>query len=330
MLILSRADVEALIDRERLLDAVARAMSDLSAGKASMPGRNAAMVPERDALLAAMPAYLPSAGALTTKLVTVFPHNTGVPSHQAVIAVFDPESGTPVALMDGTVITAERTAAGSALATRHLAREDARVLAVLGTGVQARSHLRAVVRVRKFDEVRVAGRDVAKARALAAEISKELGLEIRAAPSFEAAMAGADVICGATHPHEPVIRRERIRPGAHVNSVGFSLDGREVDAATIRDALVVVDQRDAALAPPPRGSNDLVWAIRDGAITPDDVYAEIGELVAGTKPGRTRAEQITLYKSVGVAVQDAAAAALVLAAARERGLGTEVDIGPSA
>jgi len=330
VLILSRADVEALIDRDRLLDAVARAMSDLSAGKASMPGRNAAMVPERDALLAAMPAYLPSAGALTTKLVTVFPHNTGVPSHQAVIAVFDPESGTPIALMDGTVITAERTAAGSALATRHLAREDARVLAVLGTGVQARSHLRAVVRVRKFDEVRVAGRDVAKARALAAEISKELGLEIRAAPSFEAAMAGADVICGATHPHEPVIRRERIRPGTHVNSVGFSLDGREVDAATIRDALVVVDQRDAALAPPPRGSNDLVWAIRDGAITPDDVYAEIGELVAGTKPGRTRAEQITLYKSVGVAVQDAAAAALVLAAARERGLGTEVDIGPSA
>src|SRR5438132_1142970 len=140
-------------------------MADLSAGRASMPSRIAALVPERGALLGAMPAYLPSAGALTTKLVSLFPRNKGIDTHQAIIAVFDPDTGTPAALLDGTYITAARTAAGSALATRLLARADASVLAILGTGVQARAHARAVTRVRQFREIRVAGRDPARVRA---------------------------------------------------------------------------------------------------------------------------------------------------------------------
>src|SRR3989441_9237279 len=144
-------------------------MADLSAGKASMPARIAAIVPERDALLAAMPAYLPSSGALTTKLVSLFPKNIDRPTHQAVIVVFDAEYGTPLALLDGEAITAARTAAGSALATDLLARRDARILAVIGTGVQARAHLRAVPRVREFREIRVAGHHPDKARALAEE-----------------------------------------------------------------------------------------------------------------------------------------------------------------
>src|SRR2546427_8755591 len=144
-------------------------MADLSAGRASMPPRIAAVVPERDGLLAAMPAYLPSAGALTTKLVSLFPRNTDRPTHQAVIVVFDPAHGTPVALMDGEAITAARTAAGSALATDLLARRDARVLAVIGTGVQARAHLRAIPRVRSFREIRIAGRHEARAAELARE-----------------------------------------------------------------------------------------------------------------------------------------------------------------
>lgn len=327
VLVLTRSEVDSLLDLDALREAVASALKDLSAGRASMPPRIAAMIPERDGILAAMPAYLPAAGALTTKLVSLFPHNNDRPTHQAVIVAFDPENGTPAALMDGEAITAARTAAGSALSTVLLARGDASVLAVLGTGVQARSHLRAVPRVlANLKEVRIAGRDEGKAGRLADELGRELRVPVRAMASYEEASAGAHVICGATHSPEPVLRRRWIGAGTHVTSVGFNPAGREVDGELVRDALVVVESRDAALAPPPRGSNDLTWAIRDGLVGADPVHAEIGELIAGAKSGRTSPEQITLYKSVGVAVQDAAAAALVLAAARQRRIGREVEV----
>src|SRR5258705_2177334 len=179
MLVLSRADVEGLLDLDRLREAVAVAMADLSAGRVSMPSRIAAIVPERDALLAAMPAYLPSSGALATKLVSLFPRNTDRPTHQAVIVVFDAGNGSPLALMDGEAITAARTAAGSALATDLLARKDSSRLVVVGTGVQARAHLPAVSRVRKFGSICAAGRDFREAQAVAKEIgggnSREVG-----------------------------------------------------------------------------------------------------------------------------------------------------------
>ena len=327
MLVLSRAEVERLIDPDRLREAVAKAMADLSAGKASMPARIAAIVPERDALLAAMPAYLPSSGALTTKLVSLFPKNTDRPTHQAVIVVFDAEYGTPLALLDGEAITAARTAAASALATDLLARRDAQVLAVIGTGVQARAHLRAVPRVREFREVRIAGRHGDKAMALLKEVRAWLPrAELRMNTSYAQTEAGADVVCATTHSAEPVVRREWLSAGAHVTSVGYNTAGREVDGATFRDALVVVESRAATLAPPPAGSNDIAMAIAEGAMTRDHVHAELGELVSGTRPGRTDRDQITLYKSVGVAVQDAAAAAMVLDAARSAGVGRTVDL----
>jgi len=325
VLILTRADVERLLDPDGLREAVARAMADLSAGRASMPARIAASVPERDGLLAAMPAYLPSSGALTTKLVSLFPRNTDRPTHQAVIVAFDPESGTPVALMDGEAITAARTAAASALATDLLARADPYRLVVIGTGVQARAHLRAVSRVRRFGSICVVGRDLAKAKALAMEFGGGNFREVGAYVHIEQAVREADVICACTHSAEPVVRREWLRPGTHVNSVGYNTAGREVDAATFRDALLVVESRAAALAKPPAGSNDIAMAIAEGAMTPDHVHAELGELVSGARPGRADAAQITLYKSVGVAVQDAAAAALVLEAARREHVGREVD-----
>ena len=302
-------------------------MADVSAGKASMPARIAAIVPERDALLAAMPAYLPSSGALTTKLVSLFPKNTDRPTHQAVIVVFDAEYGTPLALLDGEAITAARTAAASALATDLLARRDAQVLAVIGTGVQARAHLRAVPRVREFREVRIAGRHGDKAMALLKEVREWLPrAELRMNTSYAQTEAGADVVCATTHSAEPVVRREWLSAGAHVTSVGYNTAGREVDGATFRDALVVVESRAATLAPPPAGSNDIAMAIAEGAMTRDHVHAELGELVSGTRPGRTDRDQITLYKSVGVAVQDAAAAATVLDAARSAGVGRTVDL----
>jgi alanine dehydrogenase len=322
MLVLSRRDVEAALDPDRLVDVVAAAMADMSAGNGSVPNRTAAEVREVGGALIAMPAYVAGAGALAAKLVAMFPENAkrGLPTHRAIVAVFDPASGTPEAVMDGEVVTAMRTAAGSALSARLLAREDAAVLAVLGTGVQARAHAEAMRRVRPIREVRIAGRDPAKARALA----DELGAVV--AGSFEEAVAGADIVCACTHSPEPVVRGASLRPGTHVTSVGFNPDGREVDADAVARAVLVVESRAAALAPYPAGSNDLLWAIRDGAISPDHVHAEIGELVSGARPGRTAPDQITLYKSVGVAAQDAAAAALVLETAREMGLGTEIEV----
>ena len=322
MLVLSRRDVEAALDPDRLVDAVAAAMAELSAGHASVPGRTGAEVAEVGGVLIAMPAYLPGAGALTAKLVALFPQNAarGIPTHRAIVAAFDPETGTPEAVMDGEVVTAMRTAAGSALSARLLAREDAAVLAVLGTGVQARAHAEAVRRVRPIREVRIAGRDPEKVAALA----EDLG----AVPfgSVKEAIAGADIVCACTHSPEPVVHGASLSPGVHVTSVGVNPAGRELDADAVARALVVVESRAAAVEPFPVGSNDLAWPIRDGVFGPDHIHAEIGELVAGTRPGRTDSGQITVYKSVGVAAQDAAAAALVLQAARERGLGTSVAI----
>jgi ornithine cyclodeaminase/alanine dehydrogenase-like protein (mu-crystallin family) len=326
VLVLSRADVERLIEPDALRAAIARAMADLSAGRVSMPARIAAVVPERDALLAAMPAYLPSAGTLATKLVSLFPRNTDRPTHQAVIVVFDGANGSPLAFMDGEAITAARTAAGSALATDLLARPDAERLVVIGTGVQARAHLRAVPRVRRFRSIQVAGRDPGKAEALARELRDGSRPEVVSAPAIEQAVREADVVCACTHTVEPVVRRAWLRDGVHVNSVGYNTAGREVDGETFRDSVLVVESRAATLAAPPAGSSDIALAIKEGAFSADRAPAEIGELVSGTRQGRTDARQITLYKSVGVAVQDAAAAALVLEAAKKKGLGREVEI----
>jgi ornithine cyclodeaminase/alanine dehydrogenase-like protein (mu-crystallin family) len=297
-----------------LIDALAAAHAEFSAGRTSMPTRIAAHVAEHDAILAAMPAYLPSAGALTTKLVTLFPMNAGssLPTHQAVIVAFDPRTGEPQALLDGTAITAIRTGASSALSARLLAREDASILAILGSGVQARSHARGFARVRSLREIRVAARDRGRAEALAAELAVELGVDTRAVSDYEAAVLGADLVAATTHSPEPVVQREWLKPGCHITSVGVNPRGRELASEVVQDALVVVESRAAALAPFPAGSNDLVWPIRDGLIGEDHIHAELGEIVAGSKQGRTSPEQITLYKSVGIAVQDAAAAAVVL------------------
>jgi alanine dehydrogenase len=327
MLVLSRAEIQPLLDLDALRAAVAGAMREVSAGRASMPARIAAVVPERG-LLAAMPAHLPGDGGLAAKLVSLFPGNAGtdLPTHQAVILVFDPDTGRPVALLDGTAITTARTAAGSALSADLLARPDARTLAILGTGVQASAHAQAMVRVRPIRRIRVAGRDRDKAAVLAAELRADLAVEVEAAGRYAEACDGADIVCAATHSPTPVVHRDFLRPGVHVTSVGYNTAGREIDSATVADAVVVVESRQAALAPPPAGSNDLRVPVDEGLVGPDHVHAEIGELLAGTRPGRTSPDQITLYKSVGVAAQDVAAATLVLAAARAAGVGVEVDL----
>ena len=253
MLFLSRADVEARLDLDALIAALAPAMVDLSSGAASSPARIVAPVPGPGGFLGAMPGFVPSIGVLMAKLVSLFPHNTDLPTHQALIVAFDPETGEPIAVMDGTAITALRTGAGSALSARVLADPDASVLAILGTGVQARSHARAVCRVRPITEIRIAGRDPAKARAVAEELA-DLAATVRPADSYAEALSGAHIACATTHSVEPVVRREWLDPGTHVTSVGFNAAGREVDDATVAEALVVVESRAAALAPHPGGA----------------------------------------------------------------------------
>ncbi|HVS84046.1 MAG TPA: hypothetical protein VHD91_00275 [Gaiellaceae bacterium] len=295
MLVLSRTDVEALLDLDRLLDALAGAHAELSAGDASLPPRVAAF--SANGLLGAMPGYTPTAG-MGAKLVSLFPGNTApLPTHQAAIVLFDAETGIATALMDGTYITAMRTAGAAALATRLLARPNARVLAILGTGVQSQAAQEMFPRVRDVAEIRVAGRG-----------------------EHEDAVRGADVVHCATHSPEPVVLRDWVAPGTHVSSVGYNTPGSELDPELVRAAdLVAVEARSSAFVAAPAGAPELAGVDPEAAV-------ELGELVAGTRVGRTDPEQITLYKSVGIAVQDLAAAALVLAAARERGVGLEFEL----
>ena len=292
MLVLSQEEVERLLDVDQLLDALERAFVELSAGRASVPPRIAAF--SERGLLGAMPGYVD--GVLAAKLVTLFPDHE--PSHQALIAVFDAETGTPTAVMDGTHITAVRTGGGSAVATRALARDDARVLTILGAGVQGRSHLDAVGRVRDFQEVRIASRNPEHARAFAEETGAT------AVDTFEEAVAGADVVCASTSAAEPVLRRDWLDPGTHVTSVGSSMDGPELDRETVTAGLLVIESR-VAFQPPPAGSHELQ------GLDPS-VAVELGEVLSGSHPGRTSDDEITVYKSMGHAVEDAAAAALVL------------------
>jgi ornithine cyclodeaminase len=293
MLVLSRTDVEDLLDLDQLVDAVAAAMADLSAGRASMPPRGAAVVAERQAMLAAMPAFLPSVGALTTKLVSLFPENRDRPTHQAIICCFDPATGAPVAVMDGSHITATRTAAGSALASRYLARGDATVVAVIGAGVQARPHARAMARLPSVESIRVAARDQAKAESLVDDLRLS-GIAAERASSVEEAVARADIVCATTHADKPVLRREWLRPGTHVHSVGYNSSGEgEIDQATIADALVVVESRESALAAPPAGAIELRLAVEAGLIDRAHIHAELGELVTDVAQGRAEETTIT-------------------------------------
>jgi ornithine cyclodeaminase/alanine dehydrogenase-like protein (mu-crystallin family) len=290
--------VRELLRYEELIPAIAHALAELSAGRVVQPVRSVVPVAEHGGFLGVMPAY---AGALGAKLVTFYPENRGVHTHHAMILLFRPETGEPLAILDGRLITEMRTAAASAVATDRLARPDVRVLAILGAGVQAASHLEALRQVRRFREVRV------WSPRRAAAFAREHG--ITAAASAEAALRGADVIVTATSATEPVLRGAWLEPGSHVNAVGACRpEWRELDNELVRRARVIVDSREAARLE----SGDVIAAGR--------IDAELGEVVAGTGAGRTAPGDITLFKSLGVAVEDVAAADLVFRRALAAGL----------
>jgi alanine dehydrogenase len=312
VLVLSEADVDGLLDLEELLAALGDALTAVSTGRASVPPRVAAWA--ADGGLGAMPVHLDGV-ALGAKLVSIFPgnHRRGRPSHQALIALFDPADGTPVAVMDGTRITAARTGATAAVAAGALARPDAGVLAILGAGVQGASHLAAFPLVRDFREIRVASRTPGRAEALAAGHPAA-----RAVGSFREAAAGADVVCCCTDAREPILEAGWLAPGTHVSSVGGTF-GPELDPAIVRAGRVFVEWRGAAANPPPAGAHELQ------GLDPDTL-TEVGEVLAGTRPGRAAPEELTVYKSTGHAVEDAAAAGLVYRRALEAGAGVGVAI----
>jgi len=300
-LLLDAAEVERWLEPDELREVMAQTLMDLSAGRAAAPPRIAVRAPE--GLLAAMPGW--AAGVLGAKLVTVFPGNAarGLEGHQALIALFDGATGAPLAVLDGTAITAARTGAVSAAATDALARKEARVLAILGTGVQAEAHGRAVRRVRDFAEIRVAGRSRERVAARAAAWGA------LAAETFEAAVRGADVVCACTHAAQPILRRAWLSPGAHVNSVGIG--GCELDRETVTAGLLAVEAL-TAFDPFPIGAYELQGVDRSLGV-------ELGTILAGGHPGRRSEAEITVFKSVGHAVEDVAAAAWVWQRARMLG-----------
>jgi ornithine cyclodeaminase/alanine dehydrogenase-like protein (mu-crystallin family) len=295
-LFLDEAAVRRHLRMDALVPAVRDALASLSAGGVVQPVRTVVPVAEHAGFLGAMPAY--AGDALGAKLVTFYPGNRDVHTHHAVIVLFRPETGEPAAVLDGRLITEMRTAAASAVATDALARPDARVLGILGAGVQARSHLEALRLVRPLDEVRVWS--PRRARAFA----EEMGGDVRAVDSAAEAVRGADVVLVATTSQTPVLQGAWLAPGTHVNAVGATRpDWRELDDAAVRSARLFVDSRVAAL----RESGDVMAA--------EGEPAELGEVILGKLAGRRSPDEITLFKSVGVAVEDLVAAALVYRAA---------------
>jgi ornithine cyclodeaminase len=296
--VLGHADVVRALDPDRLIDALVPAFVAVSDGTASVPPRVAAQV-GAVGWLGAMVGYVPGVG-LGAKLVSVFPHNheADLPSHHALVALFDEQTGALLCVMDGMAITALRTAAGAALATRLLARQDARVLTILGAGVQGQSHLDLLPRVRDFAEIRIASRNPDRARALAGSRPGCIAVS-----TFEEAVRGADVVACCTDAREPVLRREWLADGVHVNSVGGTF-GPELDADTVATARVFVEWRGVVSHRPPAGAHDLQ------GVDPEKV-TELGELLSGRRPGRCGAAELTVYKSVGHAAEDVVAARLV-------------------
>jgi ornithine cyclodeaminase/alanine dehydrogenase-like protein (mu-crystallin family) len=296
---LDESRVRSLLRPEELIPAMRGALAALSAGRVVQPVRSIVPVAEHSGFLGVMPAYADS--ALGAKLVTFYPGNAGIPTHHAIIVLFRPETGEPLAVMDGRLITELRTAAASAVATDLLARPDASVLAILGAGVQARSHLEALRVVRTFRDVRVWSPRNAGAFAIAHSV--------RHAASAEAAVRSADVIVTATSSMTPVLLGDWVAPGAHINAIGACRpEWRELDDALLERARLWVDSTDAALAE----SGD---AIAAGA----RLVGEIGAVVNGTLRGRSAPGEITVFKSLGVAVEDVVSAELVWGRLTEAG-----------
>lgn len=331
-LVLRESDVRAVLSMDDAIALMAGALRAFSTGEVVQPVRLAMLVDAHAGYLGLMPAYLrpaPSGAGqavqetMGAKAVTFYPNNAArdLPTHMAVMLLWDSQTGGLLAIMDGRFITEVRTAATSAAATEVLARRDAGTLAILGAGVQARSHLEAMPLVRPVRQARVWSRTRASVERLIAELQPRAGVRLTACRSAEEAVRGADIIVTATSATAPVLHGAWIADGAHINAVGAPRpDWRELDSDAVRRARVFVDSRAGALAE----AGDLLLPVAEGAITNDHICGEIGEVLAGKIPGRTGEREVTLFKSLGMAVEDVATAHFVYTRARERGVGQEI------
>ncbi|HEX3551681.1 MAG TPA: ornithine cyclodeaminase family protein [Thermoanaerobaculia bacterium] len=326
-LFLNREDVESLLPMADCIEVVAEALRVLARGDAVQPLRSALWMPDRHGLLVVMPGMLGRAedGVAGAKVLTVVPDNftRGEDSHQGLVLLFDQKGGRPLALLDAGAVTAIRTAAASAVATRALAREDAGDLAILGTGVQARSHLEAMRAVRTLRRVRVWSRNFENARRLAAEEGARLGFAVEPVSTAREAVAGADLICTVTAATAPVLLGEWISPGAHVNAVGACTpNARELDAAAVARARLFTDRKESLFAE----AGDFLLARAEGAVDDSHCQGELGDVLEAKVPGRRSEDEVILFKSLGIAVEDLAAGRFIYAKALGVGKGTKLEL----
>ena len=325
MLVLSKAEVHELLPAADLVDVMEQALVAFSSGQVNQPVRTAVEVGPDRAFFGVMPASVSTPAAVGAKLVTVFAGNAanGLPTHHAVILLLDPETGAQAALMDGRYITAARTAAVSAVAVRHLARAGSAVLAILGSGVQARSHVEVLSRILPFREVRAWSPNPDHLERFVAGAASLAITAIHPAATAEAAVRGADVIVLATSSATPLVRSEWVDPGTLIISLGaYRPDMREMDPILVARARVIVDSRAAALVE----AGDIVQGIRECRFSAAHIAGEIGEVALGRVPGRRSADDVVIFKSLGMAVEDVAAALLAYQRAREKGIGQGIAI----
>jgi len=326
VLIVNQAEVPRLLPMAACMEAMAEALRSVSRGESLLPLRQVIMLPDKAGAFGSMPAYLGSPPAIGLKSITVFPgnHGTELDSHQGAVLLFETKRGSLVAVMDASSITGIRTAAVSGVATRLLARAGAGDLALLGTGVQALTHLEAMSHARRLRRVRAWSRSLDHARAFAQRAERSLGLRVEAAATAREAVEGADLVCTVTSSREPVLEGEWLAPGAHVNAVGASLaSARELDTPAVARARLFVDRRESALAE----AGDFLIPRHEGAIDDHHIRGELGELLLGTCPGRQSEAEVTVFKSLGLAVEDVAAARLIYDNALQQGAGTRVELG---
>lgn len=325
MLVLSETQVASLVDIDELIAALEQAHVQYSTGKAVMPVRLVVPLPQIQGRITSMPGFLSDDRALGMKVVTYFQENPkqNQPAILGSILLFSSETGRLIAVMDGSYITAIRTACASAMATKALANPETPVLGILGAGVQARSHIQALSRVRKIARIKIYSPSGKSGAAIQKEFEAKTGIKIAVVPSPEEALRDADLVVTASTAKTPIVNAAALKPGVHINAVGSHRpDMREIDGDTVKRAKVVVDSREAIMAE----CGDILLAIQEKSIDSDHIHGEIGEVLAGSKAGRESAAEMTLYKSVGIAIQDVAAANLVYRKALERGIGTTVDI----
>ncbi len=326
--ILTGEEVRQVVTMAQAISSVKEAFLQLSTGKSILPLRTQVSVEDRDGVTLFMPAYLSASDALGAKIVSVFPKNVNkdLPTIHALVVLVNPETGQPAAVMDGSYLTALRTGAASGVATDLLARTEASVAAIIGAGIQGRTQLEAVCTVRAIKKAWVYDCLPDAASAFAKEMKEHgdpLPADISVADSATQAVQEADIICTATTSSEPVLEDGDLKPGVHINGVGsFTPEMQEIPSLTVVRSKVIVDSRSASLAE----AGDLIIPLKEGLINEEHLHGEIGEVAAGKIAGREFEDEITFFKSVGLAVQDVAVAELIRRQAEELGLGKEVEI----